>query len=117
MTKLKAYKNPTTLKNAARSTTQLNASEVINKRYHNKLTGWSKLNLSDTEQEKFIRKLVDAIGGRKKTYLIRLFTYSRPNHWALRRFFISPSDGRITYCAGQDYIAELNELRRYLYAQ
>jgi hypothetical protein len=103
-----------------RNTTQLNLQEILNNKFYHNKYGWIKTGMSQKERERAINMAVDVIGGRRKESIRGKLTYASPNHWALRRIFfnIGIYDGKLrcTYCAGQDYPYELNQLRKYLYS-
>lgn len=91
---------------------------VINGRYHDKIDGWSQCTFTDDLEEQLIDLFMDQIGGweKSKAAIRRAVEFHKPQHWALSRFFLEERNNKImlVYCAGQDYPAELAELRRYL---
>ena len=65
---------------------------------------------------KDIDELVTLLGGRKKEKLRSALMYNHQAipHWAATRLSYTPSTKRWGYCAGQDYTAELNQIRKAL---
>jgi len=59
------------------------------------------------------------IGGQSKTKenVLRNLLNSTPQHWGLGRIFLKKygdNEPRFSYCAGQDYPAEIKLIRSYL---
>ena len=98
---------------------QINMQDLlINGRYHDKIDGWSNCTFTDELKEQLLDLTLTTIGGwkSKREQLKRALSYEKPQHWALSRLVIEERRNQIVmiYIAGQDYPAELSELRRYL---
>lgn len=97
---------------------QLNAQELINRRAH--INGkWQDFQVSDELSAEINDRIVEVLGGQAKTMSVirRALKYSTPKHWGLCRIFVEKygeSPIRFSYCAGQDYQAELAQIRKYL---
>jgi hypothetical protein len=97
---------------------QLSVQEVINRRAH--INGeWQGFDLSEELSEEIINRTVEVLGGQHRTKYAMYNTLRRstPQHWGLARIFIEKygdSPIRFSYCAGQDYPAELAQIRKYL---
>ena len=64
------------------------------------------------------RLAVETIGGRNPLKVRRfLANGTHLKHFALERLILTNYDNKIglTYCAGQDYPTELQDLRKYIY--
>ena len=100
------------------SKSQITAQGVLNGRLYGSFAGesacWQSVIFSPDFREKVINDLCGLYGGRKKERVkYSLSRSSPPQHWALSRTFYD--NERWSYCAGQDYPSELNDLRKYLY--
>lgn len=106
----KKYK---TIQGMALQTNQLTFQHVLNERiYHNK-QGWINAKIDNLDE--IINTIVyDVIGGRKQNIIINKL-YKGVSHWALERIIYCTHRKKFLYVAGQDYVWELNELRKYLY--
>ena len=104
-----------TLKTAIKNTTQLTAEQVINGRFYHSKKGWVSLTLTDKETA--LQMIADCLGGRKRAKIESVLNWGKPQHWGLRRIFFKIYEDKIycSYCAGQDYPGELNQIRKYLY--
>jgi len=96
---------------------QINAQEIINRRGH--INGeWQDFTVSDELSAEINDKIVELLGGHAKTMnAIRRALRYYPQHWGLGRIFLESYGGenpRFRYCAGQDYPAELQTIRKYL---
>jgi hypothetical protein len=96
---------------------QLNVEQALCGRFYHKTHNWVTIPLSLAENHYLLEIAADAIGGRNRTGVMRGLRRTA-GHWALRRLLFRETDGKIVcrYCAGQDYPAELNELRKHLYS-
>lgn len=96
---------------------QLTLQNIINGQYYDNKKGWIKVPKSiDTDH--LIEMAVGVIGGNKKGRIRMMLKHYLPQHWAIDRVhFDLGRSGKIycSYCAGQDYPYELNQLRKYLY--
>lgn len=93
---------------------QLTAQEIVNERTY--ISGnWENISLSDELREEICKTISETLGGQYKTRvkIFRSLYYGRPQHWGLRRVFFREYNGKIlcSYCAGQDYPAELQQIR------
>jgi hypothetical protein len=90
------------------------AQEIINRRIYLNYN-WQDFELSEEAQAEAIEMIVETLGGQNKTKdaIRRTLSYSRPQHWGLRRVIFSKYGDKLrcSYCAGQDYPAELNQIR------
>ena len=69
--------------------------------------------LSDND----IDQLIDIIGGRKKDRIKSVLTYDlkSADFWGVaNRFMYDYKSGKWSYCAGQDYISEMAQVRKAL---
>lgn len=85
-------------------------NELVCKRFYHVTKGHSKLHIEDVD----LRGLRDLIGGRGYNYLRLLKDHIAygSSYGILERLIF---DGkRWSYCAGQDYVAEMNTLRKIL---
>lgn len=87
--------------------------------------GWEYFKLDSQFKEELARAVSNALGGHNKTKekVYNLIRWGSPSHWGLARVMITrrkdPKDKRrklirVDYCAGQDYIFDLNEIRKDL---
>ena len=105
--------------------TQLNAQDLIRGQIYIKPKGWTKIKLSHECRLELANHISSILGGRNNTK-IRVFNnilYNSPVHWGLERIIINrrtnQQDKRkktlhVSYCAGQDYTWETNEIRTAL---
>lgn len=115
-------KNLNTLSQALNlSTTQLTVENILNGNLYTS-KGWERFNVTDKLLENVAEQTSEILGGRASTKnrVFRTLRYGSVNHWGLRRIIISkrknPADKRkhiinMSYCAGQDYIWECNQIR------
>ncbi|MEA3279806.1 MAG: hypothetical protein U9Q38_04310, partial [Thermodesulfobacteriota bacterium] len=59
---------------------------------------------------KAINEIIDIIGGR---YIHPIMFVNR-SHWSFQRFMYDPKQKQWSYCAGQDYPAEMKQIRKFL---
>jgi len=97
---------------------QLTAQQVINKRVYIKADNWQAVEFTPEFMDHFNKDILNVIGGHQQTRarLRSVLEYSKPQHWALSRIFLNDygTGPRWGYCAGQDYTAELQQLRNAL---
>ena len=99
---------------------QLNAQDLLNGRIDIKFKGWVSVQLTPEFREELANLIAIVLGGHyaTKQRVIRSLTYGNPQHWGLERIFVEYSKTLkchyLTYCAGQDYPYECNEIRTYL---
>jgi hypothetical protein len=97
---------------------QLSAQELINRR--SMIYGeYQNFEVSDELSEEINGRIIEVLGGqhRTKNTMYNTLRRSTPQHWGLCRIFIEQygdSPIRFSYCAGQDYPAELAQIRKYL---
>ncbi len=101
-----------TIKNASmRAVNNITLDNIISKRFKHITRGHTDLNIKGDID---LSGLLRVIGGRDD-YSLRLRRLIAGGHsWGiLERFIYKPKSGW-AYCAGQDYIAELNTIRKLL---
>lgn len=102
----------------AASDMQVSAQQLINGRMHTKAEGWTNIEISSELREKIADELSELYGGRSKTKsrVYSSLRYGTPQHWGLGRTFLENygNNPRFSYCAGQDYPYELNQIRTAL---
>ena len=111
-----------TLKQALKlSKTQLKASDILNGNIYTS-KGWESFKVSDDLLDSFALQISDLLGGRAitKNKVYNNLRFGSVSHWGLDRILITKrrlsTDKRkfkicVNYCAGQDYVAECNEIR------
>ena len=103
---------------AATNGIQISAQSILNRRAH--IFGeYQDFTVSDELSEQIIESILDLLGGwaKNRKYMRSTLKYGTPQHWGLSRIFLESYGGeepRFRYCAGQDYPAELREIRKYL---
>ena len=109
----RTYKN---LNSLAKNVQQLSVQQLINKRayFNTGVNGYDYFNFELTDD--LINDIVDILGGTSRTKENIFYTLKNdtPQHWGLGRIFYSPRTKRFSYCAGQDYPVELNQIRTFL---
>jgi len=109
----RTYKN---LNSLAKNVQQLSVQQLINKRayFNTGKSGHNDFNFELTDD--LINDVVDILGGTPRTKENIFYTLKNdtPQHWGLGRIFYSETTKRFSYCAGQDYPAELNQIRTFL---
>lgn len=105
------YKNVDSLKNKV---SQLNLYDLMRKDVYVK--GAGRIETNDLLTDNLIEQVCDLLGGRPKTKekmsnVIKNQTFSQ---WYLERIIYDFDQKRFTYCAGQDYPAEIAYIRRDL---
>lgn len=92
---------------------QLNVQKLLNGRLYTS-EGWQSFKISDELREEIAEKVSELLGGRKVTReaIYHTLKSERPQHWGLSRIHIKGE--RFSYCAGQDYPAELAAIRKAL---
>lgn len=98
---------------------QLTAQQLINKRVCLKGEGWANIELTTELKDYICNQIAETLGGRQATKqnVKNTLLYSTPQHWGLNRIFINKYGDdfiKISYCAGQDYTAETNTIRKFL---
>ncbi len=111
-----------TLKQALKlSKTQLTASNVLNGNIYT-VKGWEKFKISEDLKKSLALQISEVLGGREvtKNKVYNNLRFGGVSHWGLDRILITKrrlsTDKRkfkicVNYCAGQDYVAECNEIR------
>ena len=103
---------------------QINAETILNGNLYTS-KGWEKFNVSDQLLNSTALLVAETLGGRQatKNRVERSLSYGNVSHWGLRRLIFekrkNQNDKRkhtisLSYCAGQDYGSELNEIRTQL---
>lgn len=105
-----------TQQNVSKKIEQFNAGHLINGRAPIIKKGWADIKIEETFFDLSIDKIVELIGGRATTMqTVRFRLRNEPLHaWFSERFIYSVERKTWTYCAGQDYTAEIREIRKYL---
>ena len=78
--------------------------------------GWTSFRLSEEISLKVKEAMLDALAGNKREQLSSGLDNSS-NHWSFSRFIYNKKDSSFKYCAGQDEVEELNQIRKTLYAR
>lgn len=106
------YKSIESLKGKTQS--DINLGNLIGKRIYLKDAGWITTNNLLTDE--LIEKVCDLLGGQSKTKEKMFVVLRRQNFskWYLERIAYSFNRKCFTYFAGQDYPAELAEIRKDL---
>lgn len=94
---------------------QFNLHHLIHQRAHLNEKGWTDIAIDQSFFDKSIDDVVDLIGGRGNTKEeIKFKLRNQPvSAWFTNRFIFSPYNIWV-YVAGQDYVAEMSEIRKYL---
>lgn len=107
----KRYK---TIKGLSNQVNQLTLGMLLSGRIPHKTHGWINFKIDEDVKDEAIEKIVDIIGGHKKTLLINKLQYRTGlSFWSFDRMVFNGK--RWTYIAGQDMTWEMNETRKYLY--
>lgn len=95
---------------------QISAQQIINKRLF--VGGeWQNVEISRALMLEISQEIADLLGGRGTTKEDVKYTLinATPQHWGLGRIFLENySTLRFSYCGGQDYPAEIKQIRNYL---
>lgn len=109
-------KTKITKKNVAKRIVQFTVGQLTSGRAHIIDKGWREIDVDKEFYDDSIHKIADLLGGKpsiREKIIHNLIT--RPyNHWSNNRIMYDPKDDRWSYCAGQDYTAEITEIRKYL---
>lgn len=97
---------------------QISIYNVLNNRAHVKGIGHTRVEFSKPIKDLLFSSAVNTIGGRNGEKVRRFLNNGQYlKHFALERLFVENySDISVKYSAGQDYPAELNSLRKYIYS-
>ena len=92
---------------------QITAQDVLNGNLYGK-DGWESVKIAPELRKEIAESISELYGGRSNTKAnIRYnLIHGRPQHWGLTRTFLESYGW--TYCAGQDYTVELQEIRNKL---
>jgi len=108
----------TSLKGLYKVTNQVSVQEILNGRINHTVKGWIDIRLTPDLRTNIIEMTVDVLGGHSKFKHILNWALSneKPQHWGLNRMHLTEYKGKygISYCAGQDYPAELTQIRNFL---
>ena len=103
-------------KRVVKKSEQITLQEILNGSVCLKDKGWSRLILSPVVREELIQQAINIFGGRKSDTLHRALSMSPPpQHWGLSRMIVKKHSQKLMYVAGQDYVWELNDIRKWLY--
>jgi glutathionyl-hydroquinone reductase len=96
---------------------QTSIYNVLNNRAYVKGIGHTTVMFSKEIKDILLKLTVEVIGGNKSTSVRRFLANGQYRHYTLERMFIECYDNIISvnYCAGQDYRAEMQDLRRFIY--
>lgn len=96
---------------------QTSIYNVLNNRAYVKDIGHTTVMFSKDIKDKLIDLCMITIGGNKHSLVRRFLVNGTYRHYTLERMFIECYNGVISvnYCAGQDYILEMQELRCFIY--
>lgn len=94
---------------------QLTGQEIVNGRAY--INGsWQDFEIEQGAKVELMKMISDTLGGQKKTKerILNNLLWGRPQHWGLNRVFFREYNEKIlcSYCAGQDYNWELNQIRK-----
>jgi hypothetical protein len=99
---------------------QITAETILNGNLYTS-KGWEKFNVSHDLLKSTALLIAETLGGWQSTKnsVERSLSYGSVSHWGLRRLIFSKrkqNDKRkntisLSYCAGQDYVYELNQIR------
>lgn len=98
-----------TLKGLLSQTNQLNFNDFHANRFIHKKHGWMMFSLPDEEKDKGYTMLASAIYHNGASKISRMKRYSGKAFGILNRIFFER--GGATYCAGQDYPAEIRTIQ------
>ena len=98
---------------------QINAQSVLNGRIKTVSKGWESVKLSEDFKELLTNDIANSLGGRYKTkqsICRNLKSDLTPQHWGLSRLMLEGGKSEFywSYCAGQDYPYELQQIRNSL---
>ena len=98
---------------------QVTIQDLLNGRMYLRNKGWSDVRLTDELKERICLETAGLLGGVYKTKkrVFNTLLNDKPQHWGLDRIFIrqyKKEPAVLTYCAGQDYPTELNQIRTAL---
>lgn len=112
---MKTYKYKT-LRGLVRNSSQLNFNDFCaGVMWHNK-RGWVRFTLPESEKMKGFSLLAGTIYANGDRFAKRLFFYDGQRYGIFNRLFFSNYGGKLgaTYCAGQDYVAEIKLIQKLL---
>jgi hypothetical protein len=97
---------------------QTSIYNVLNNRAYVKGKGHTQVFFSAEIKDLLFKLTVNVIGGRNQLKVRRFLNNGEYKHYTLERLFIESYNDKISvsYCAGQDYTAELSNLRKFIYS-
>lgn len=103
-----------TQKNVSKKIEQFTLDNLVHNRAHIPNDGWRDISIEQSFFDESIDSIVDLIGGNQGTKnTIRFNLRNRPiNSWFTNRFVYY--NDRWIYIGGQDYTAEMKEIRKIL---
>lgn len=97
---------------------QVTAQQLLNGRINTTSKGWEAVKITEELKETIVKQIVDILGGHTKTQnrIENALKFKNVQHWALKRMIVEDhgSGAVIRYCAGQDYTAEMQQIRNYI---
>ncbi|WP_294203083.1 hypothetical protein [uncultured Chryseobacterium sp.] len=105
-----------TEKNVSEKVKQFNAGNLTTGRAYIIGEGWQDIQIDEAFYNKSIGEIVALIGGRPETAAkVKFKLRNEPfHHWSASRFVWEESLQRWAYIAGQDYPAEITQIRNFL---
>lgn len=105
-----------TKKNVEKLITQFTLENLSTERASIKGEGWATIKIDEDFKNKAFEDIADLLGGRKATKdRIKYVIKNNPiSAWFAQRIIYNAKGDYWTYCAGQDYPAELAQIRKTL---
>ena len=96
---------------------QTSIYNVLNNRMYVTGTGHTQVMFNRELKNMILKLACSVIGGNKQLSVRRFLAIGTYRHYTLERMFIESYDNKISvsYCAGQDHRAELQDLRNFIY--
>ena len=101
--------------NVHKNVDQFNLHNLVHNRVHLKEKGWTDISIDEDFFNESVTDIADLVGGRTKTKEIARFNLrNKPvSNWFTNRIVLTPNNVW-TYIGGQDYTAEMKEIRKQL---
>lgn len=112
---MKTYKYKT-LRGLVRNSSQLNFNDFLSGTMYHNVRGWAKFSLPENERIKGFSLLAGSIYSNGEKFAGRLARYDGKRYGIFNRVFFTNYCGKLgaTYCAGQDYVAEIKLIQKLL---